>query len=564
MQNSVTRKGAALLLDLIEADGVDCVFASPIAVMAPIWEELAGRSNSLRLRYFRCRHELLAVSAAQGYYQVTGRPQVAFLPTNLGVQNGSMALRTAFQDHVPMVAISIDSLTWGEDPNSDPGPEWPSLLSHAAGPARSGATVVKWAKEARTPSDLANEWRRALYVAQAVPRGPTLLEIPFDLLLAEAHPIQPPPLPPAKVVAPQEEVAAIARLLSQAKNPLITTEYAGRTREQQAALVGLAERLGAPVYEFMMPTFRNIPRDHPLYGLGPIEAEVGEADVILVAGSNAPWHPPLQDLRPGAAVIHLAEDPLRPRAPYWGYATTHTLAGDVGSNLLALAEAIAQPSDAPARTRRWQARFAEQRAAMERESEEASAAAEGRVAAADLFKALNKALPDEAVAVDEIVSQVPLYLHHLFDGKAIQQVRGWQGALGTSLGMALGVKAALPAKTVVCILGDGAWHYNPVPAALGFSQEYGLPLLIVVCNNGQYNSQTWNILRYYPEGAAVGGGTFVGNVIDPMPDYYKAADGYGGAGERVSNRAGLDEAIQRGLASQAAGHSYILDVLVEP
>ena len=95
MTDKKARNGAAMLLDLFEADEIDCVFASPIAVMAPIWEELAKRSNSLRLRYFRCRHEILAVAAAHGYYQVTGRPQVVFLPTNLGVQNGSLALRSA-------------------------------------------------------------------------------------------------------------------------------------------------------------------------------------------------------------------------------------------------------------------------------------------------------------------------------------------------------------------------------------------------------------------------------------------------------------------------------------
>jgi hypothetical protein len=62
------------------------------------------------------------------------------------------------------------------------------------------------------------------------------------------------------------------------------------------------------------------------------------ADAIVVAGSNAPWHPPNAALRPGSAVIHLEEDPLRPRAPYWGYRTTHAVAGDREANLRGLAE----------------------------------------------------------------------------------------------------------------------------------------------------------------------------------------------------------------------------------
>ena len=387
----------------------------------------------------------------------------------------------------------------------------------------------------------------------------------FDLLVGEAFEVQPPSLSAAGLVAPGEELRAVADLLAAAENPLITTEFAGRTAEQQAALVTIAERLGAPVYEFIMPSFHNFPRTHPLSGRGPFEEVIGEADVILIAGSNAPWHPPLQALKPGTAVIHMAEDPLRPRAPYWGYATTHSLAGDVGRNLAALAEAL---SEGPARkaTRRdhWQARFAEQRKALAAEADKAAAEASDKVPAAELFRALHAALPEDAIAVDEIVSQIMQYTHFLFEEKPIQQVRGWQGALGTSLGMALGVKAAKPDQLVVAVIGDGAWHYNPVPAALGFSQEYGLPLLIVICNNAQYFSQTWNIYRYYPEGAAVGGGDFVGNVIHPMPDYYKAAEGYGGAGERVMRLEELSAAIQRGLAAVAGGRTYILDVMVDP
>ena len=60
------------------------------------------------------------------------------------------------------------------------------------------------------------------------------------------------------------------------------------------------------------------------------------------------------------------------------------------------------------------------------------------------------------------------------------------------------------------------------------------------------------------------GNTFVGNVIQPMPDYHKAADGYGGAGERVTRSADLATAIARGLAAVAGGRTYILDVLVDP
>jgi acetolactate synthase-1/2/3 large subunit len=193
-----------------------------------------------------------------------------------------------------------------------------------------------------------------------------------------------------------------------------------------------------------------------------------------------------------------------------------------------------------------------------------SAEARGIVPAADLFRALHDALPEDTIVVDEIVCQGESFLHFLFESKPFRQVRGWHGALGTGLGVALGVKTACPQQVVVCVIGDGAWHYNPVPAALGFAQEHELAVLIVVCNNGQYRSQTVDLQSFYPNGAAVTGNNFIGNVIQPMPDYYKAGDGYGGAGERVSRSPDLAAAIARGLASVAAGRTYILDVLVDP
>lgn len=90
-----------------------------------------------------------------------------------------------------------------------------------------------------------------------------------------------------------------------------------------------------------------------------------------------------------------------------------------------------------------------------------------------------------------------------------------------------------------------------------------MPLLIVLCNNRQYASQTWNILRYYPDGAAVRSGNFVGNKIEPMPDYVKTVEAYGGAGERVQSIEALEPAIRRGLQVIGKGQTFLLDTLLQ-
>ena len=563
--SSAALNGADVLLNQLANQGVDCMFASPIAVMAPIWEALARRSEGDGPRYFRCRHELLAVSLASGYYKATGRSQIVFLPSSLGVQNGAMGLHTAFQERIPMTILSPDTLSYGEDPDADPGPEWPSLLVDLVGPARNAEAVVKWTKRARTSSELVHELRRACFIAQSIPLGPTLLEIPTDLLMQTGHPDIPAWVAPAPLIATPAQIEEVAGILSGADNPLIITEHGGRTDNERAALVAIAEALSAPVFEFIIPAYHNFPRAHPLYGAGPVEAVLGDADAVLLVGCNAPWHPPQQALRSGSAVIQMEEDPFRPRAAYWGYPTTHAVAGSLAPNLQALASSLTgRTTPRPAKVAQWTKYGAAIRARGQEKAEEARAKAIDYVPAADLFSTLQDALPDDAICVDEIVAQVPQMIQFLYSSKPFTQFRGWGGGLGMSLGVALGAKLAQPQKTVVVIIGDGAWHYNPVPAALGFSQEYGLPLLIVLCNNEQYASQTWNVLRYYPESVAVRDHNFVGDVIAPTPNYAKIVEAYGGAGERVQRLDALAPALQRALQTVASGHTFLLDVMVRP
>ena len=91
----------------------------------------------------------------------------------------------------------------------------------------------------------------------------------------------------------------------------------------------------------------NFPRAHPLYATDPIETHLKDADCILVVGAHGPWHPQETPLPDGCTVIHIEEDPLRPRAPYWGFRTDYCIAGDIGSNLAQLAALLqAQPRTA--------------------------------------------------------------------------------------------------------------------------------------------------------------------------------------------------------------------------
>ena len=218
------------------------------------------------------------------------------------------------------------------------------------------------------------------------------------------------------------------------ENPIIT-EHGGRTDAERAALG--RDRRGAlrAGFRFWNSAYHNFPRSHPLYGAGPVEAVLGDADAILLAGCNGPWHPPHPTLRPGCAVIHLEQDPMRPRAAYWGYPTTHTIPGDLPVNLGVLADNVTKRSTPrPEAAQRWARYTRGVRAAAIEQAGQLSSQATDFVSAADLFRELHDALPDDAICVDEITAQVPQMIQFLYERKPSRSIADGLGALGTGLG----------------------------------------------------------------------------------------------------------------------------------
>ena len=572
MTQTGTVSGAEALLELFRTQETDYIFCSPIAAWAPLWEALAKRDSTTNIetpKYLNCRHEILAVGLAAGYYKATGRAQAVLLPTGLGVLNGAMAVRSAFHEHIPMVIVAPDTLTHGSVPALDPGPEWPTLLVDLAGPVRNSETVTKWAKEVKTSGDLAADIRRAWYFAESVPRGPTLVSVPFDVLMSQVDEPRGNKTKAAALVAPIESLQEVADLLMRSRSPLIVTEHGARTPRDQAALVSIAEHIGAPVFEYWMPLYVNFPRAHPLYAIDPIEVHLKDTDCILIVGAHGPWHPQDTKLPEDCSVIQIEEDPMRPRAPYWGLQTDYCIAGDVGSNLAQLASLLKarktstdETGRVATRTAHWHTHngASQAEAAKERETVRTGE----RIHAARLFDTLHRMLPDRSVIVDEIIAQVPAMIHHLFRDRDFGHIRGWAGALGTGLPTALGVKLARPKDMVVCVIGDGAFNYNPVPACFGLAQQYGVPILVIICNNQGYVSQEWNLYKYFPSGYALRDNNPYGRVIEPTPDYAAIAPAFGAHGECVTDPTKLEASIQRAFAAIEQGQLALLDVRLEP
>lgn len=128
--------------------------------------------------------------------------------------------------------------------------------------------------------------------------------------------------------------------------------------------------------------------------------------------------------------------------------------------------------------------------------------------------------------------------------------------------MALGAKLAAPDRTIISIMGDGTFMYNPVVQSLALSKHEDLPILIVVSNNSGYAAMKYNQRDYYPEGVGASSETWPGHPVTDL-DYAELVQPFGGFGRRVEAMADLPGALEEALAAVADGRTAILNVMVD-
>ena len=126
--------------------------------------------------------------------------------------------------------------------------------------------------------------------------------------------------------------------------------------------------------------------------------------------------------------------------------------------------------------------------------------------------------------------------------------------MGVGLGYALGAKLALRDRPMFALIGDGAFHYNPVPSCLGVAEEYRPPIHIVVFNHQRNLSMGTSLLKYFPGGSAKSTGVHYGGPIAPSPDYQFYAKAHGGYGARVTRPSDIKPAIEEALRYDGEGN----------
>lgn len=528
-ENRAPKSGAQLLLEAIEAQGVDLIFGYPGGAIMPVYDVLPRTS----LTHILCRHEQGCGMAAIGYARATGKVGTALATSGPGATNLVTAIADAYLDSVPVVFIT------GQVPSDLMGTDAFQEVDIV------GITmpIVKHSYIARDPADIPGMVAEAYFIAGEGRPGPVLIDLPKDVANAvttERHRWRPYPKVKPEM-GTSENISRAETLIRAAERPLFYIGGGIAQGDGVAELRELVERTEIPVAS-TLKGLGSLPSDHPHYlgmlgmhGLKAANYAVQECDLLIVAGARFDDRATgkLDTFAPGAKVIHMdidvAEiDKLR-RADVF-------LDGSLKKNLSALDPFKDEPYE-KAQIEPWRELCYSRRSMYEWDYD----APGNGVYAPKLLHDLSRRAPDSAIFTCDVGQhQMWVAQHCYFDDPKDHITSGGLGTMGFGLPAGLGAKLGAPDRTVITVSGDGSIMMNI--QELQTLHRYGIPLKIVLLDNSALGMvRQWQEVFFEQNYSEVN--------LDDNPEFSKVAEAFRVESFVVRERSEVDAGIDRLLAA---------------
>ena len=565
------RTASTAFLEALTEAGVSYIFANfgsdhPALIEAIAEARALGRKIP---EIVTCPNEMVAMSAAHGHAQVSGRAQAVVVHVDCGTQSLAGAVHNAARGRIPVLVFA------GLSPYTQEGElkgsrnefiQWIQDVPDQRGIVRQ---YMKFEYELRAPHNVKQIVHRSLQIAESDPKGPVYLVGAREAMEAAApevaiDPAQWRPVAPA-ALAPAE-VEALARKLAAAERPLVVTSFLGRNPHAVESLIRLCHALQIGVLE-SVPNSVNYPQTDPLYQGAhwnhPFQNDaLADADLVLVIDSDVPWIPAVSRPRDDAEIVIIDADPLKPSIPLWYLKASRHLRADAQTALSQLAAQLAagRPDESAIARRRahWGARHARRREAIA-----AREIARGAITPEYLTACVRRSLESDADAIvlSEGITNYPVISDHMTRDRPGTLLTSGGGSLGWNGGAAIGAKLAAPDRTVVALLGDGSYMFSQPSTVHWMARRYRTPFLQVVYNNRGWKAPRFSTLAVHPDGYAARASD-LDLSFDPVPDYGGVAAAAGGAWTRkLSRPEEVEPALKAALAAiRNEGRAAVLDV----
>ena len=339
-------------------------------------------------------------------------------------------------------------------------------------------------------------------------------------------------------------VREAARVLSEARKPVIVAGGGVTTSEAKQEVVELAEMLSIPVATSLNAK-GAIPEDHPMsvgvvgsYSRWCANRVVSEADLVVFIGSHTGSQVTLDWKIPpvGTPVIQIDIDPSELGR---SYPTTVALQGDAKVTVRRLIEALEPMGPRTEWVSRVQQLVGEWRA----ESEPMLNSDASPIRPERICKEISDYLPPDALLVSD-TGHSGIWTGTMLDLKSPEQsyIR-CAGSLGWGFPAALGAKCAVPDRPVLCFTGDGGFWYHI--GELETAARYGINTVTVVNNNRSLNQEKRGDERAYAGRA--GNSDELWHFTDV--NFASVAEAMGCFGIRVERPGELRPALERAFAS---------------
>jgi acetolactate synthase-1/2/3 large subunit len=547
---------SAAMLEALQEAGVSYIFAN-FGSDHPALIEAIAEARSLGRpipAVVTCPHEMVAMTCAHGYAQLTGRAQAVVVHVDCGTQSLGGAVHNAAKARIPVFVFA------GLSPSTQEGEaigsrnefiQWIQDVPDQRGIVRQ---YMKYDNELRNARNVKQIVHRSLQLAHSDPKGPVYLVGAREVMEAETQSVAIdvadwPPIAPTPLT--EAAVASLVDAVQKVEKPLIVTSYVGRNPAAVTELVRFCRRLGVGVLE-SVPSYVNYPHNDPLYQGNqwnhPFQNRaLAEADFVLVVDSDVPWIPTVSKPSDGAAIAIIDVDPLKQSTPLWSIKARQCYRADAATAFAqfnARLDRIEIDEEAAERRRRHYAeRHRERKAKLDRLE-----APSGDVITPEYLTAcVRRQVGFEAIVLNEGITNYPAICDHMARERPGTMFASGGGSLGWTGGAAIGMKLAAPGKTFVALTGDGSYMFSAPSAVHWMARRYRTPFLQVIYNNRGWNAPKFSALAIHPDGFA-SRAEDLDLSFDPPPDYSGIAAAAGGAYARVVKRSqDVEAAVAEGL-----------------
>lgn len=492
------------------------------------------------VRFVAARHETGAVTMADAYARTIGGLGVASVHQGPGFTNALTGLTEAAKSRTPLLLLAAEATAPLSNFFIDE-----ERFATAAGAVHRRVTVPTTAvAELADAARIAVEQRRAVVVS-----------IPLDVQSGTCDAPQglaaPAPLPGH--AAPERDVEALARMLAEAKRPLIVAGRGAVLADARGPLERLAQRTGALLATSAVASGLFLGSDWALGISGgfatPLAAElIASSDLVIGFGASLNmWTTRRGDLI--AKDARVAQVDIDAAALGTHRRIDLGLEGDCAVSALAVIEALGSRTSTGWRSPELRERIRD--GGWSRQPFD-DLSGEGHIDPRSLSIALDELLPAErTVAVDSghFMGWAPMYIR-VPDGRSFVFTQAFQ-SIGLGLATGLGAAVARPDRLTVIALGDGgALMSLPELETLG---RIGVDALVVIYNDASYAAE---VHHFAPEGAAMNAVRF------PDTDFAALARAVGL--EAITVRDPSDLAGVHGWLERGRPRPLLLDAKVVP